>query len=348
MWPPMKRQVYGVGNALLDYQVHVSNEFLEKHGFKKGSMTLVDADLQHKIIKEIRSTLGAHTIKQTSGGCAANTLAGLANFGGNAAFVGKIANDEHGIYYRKDLQDIGVKFDTEAGHSDHTGTCLALITPDAERTMLTHLGIATHLSKRDVDAKQIAASEIVYIEGYLWDPAGGREASEEAIAIAKQQKKKIAFTFSDSFCVTRHHQDFVNLAKNSVDILFCNESEALSATKTTQVQDAFRIMKDWSDTVCITIGAKGALLSSRSMKALEEIPTWDVKLVDKLGAGDLFASGVLYGLTHDKSLRESGFLGCYSATRIIEQMSARLAVSLKPHIEEACQGPSLEQRPIAV
>lgn len=348
MFSSMKYQVYGVGNALLDYQVHVSEEFLKKQGFKKGSMTLVDAETQHKLIQEVRKNFGTHAIKQTSGGCAANTLAGFSNFGGVACFVGKVANDEHGQYYRKDLIDCGVQFDTPAGNSDHTGTCLALITPDAERTMLTHLGIATHLSKKDIESEKISASDIIYIEGYLWDPAGGREASTEAIQIAKQKNKKVSFTYSDAFCVDRHHADFVQLAKQSIDILFCNESEALRATNATQVQEAFRIMREWSDTVCITIGAKGALLSQRSSKSIEEIPTWDVKLVDKLGAGDLFASGVLYGLTHGKNLRESGFLGCYSATRIIEQVSARLSTSLKPHIAEACQGPTLSKRAMAI
>jgi sugar/nucleoside kinase (ribokinase family) len=166
--------------------------------------------------------------------------------------------------------------------------------------------------------------------------------------MAKQQKKKISFTYSDSFCVDRHFDDFISLAKNSIDILFCNEAEALRATNSTRIEDAFRIMREWCDTVCITIGAKGALLSQKTSKAVEEIPTWEVKLIDKLGAGDLFASGVLYGLTHKKNLRESGFLGCYAATRIIQQVSARLSVSLKPHISEACQGPHPSQQAIAV
>lgn len=344
----MKYQLYGVGNALLDYQVHVPFAFLEKHGFERGSMTLVDAELQHRIIKEIKANLGAHAIKQTSGGCAANTLAGFVNYGGSAYFVGKTANDEHGRFYRDDLIHCGVAFETPHGDSDHTGTCLALITPDAERTMLTHLGIATHMSKRDIRADKIAEAEIVYIEGYLWDPPGGREASMEAITIAKQKGKRVSFTYSDSFCVERHHEDFVGLAKAKVDILFCNEAEALRATNTTRVHDAFRIMKEWSEIVCITIGAKGALLSDRATRTVEELPTWEVKLVDKLGAGDLFAAGTLYGLTQKKSLREAGFLGCYSATRIIEQVSARLEVSLKSSIPEACLGPSKGQQAIAV
>jgi sugar/nucleoside kinase (ribokinase family) len=335
----MTHDLLGIGNALLDYQVEVPFEFLETHGFKRGSMTLVDADLQHRLISEIKATYGENAIRLTSGGCAANTLAGFANFGGKGAFIGKVASDEAGNFYRADLKKCHIPFETASGTSDHTGSCLALITPDAERTMLTHLGIATHLSEQDIDAEKIQNSKIVYIEGYLWDPPSGRAASKHAIKLAKEMNKKVSFTFSDSFCVERHFADFIGLAKSSIDILFCNEAEAIRATNTTNVKDAFRLMQKWSNTVCITIGARGALLSQNFGKEIEELPTWEVKLVDKLGAGDLFASGVLFGFTHGRSLRESGYLGCYSATRVIQQMSARLDESLIPYIDEASRGP---------
>lgn len=182
-----------------------------------------------------------------------------------------------------------------------TGTCLALITPDAERTMLTHLGIATNLQAKDIKADKIQASEIVYIEGYLWDPPLGRAASKEAIQVA-QLGKKVAFTYSDSFCVSRHHDDFVSLAKSSIDILFCNEHEALEATKEKDIQKAFRILKDWAPIVTVTTGPHGALLSDSTKGIVEEVDTWDVKLVDKIGAGDLFASGFLFGLNSREKL----------------------------------------------
>jgi sugar/nucleoside kinase (ribokinase family) len=338
----MKYDVLGVGNALLDFQIEVSNEFLEKHGLKKGSMSLVDAATQHRIIAEVEATYGHSAIRKTSGGCTANTLAGLANYGGRAYFVGKIGCDANGETYVRDLKKARVDSHLEPEDHDHTGTCLALITPDAERTMLTHLGIATQLKISDIKAEKIQASDIVYIEGYLWDPPSGRSASKEAIQIARQIKKKVAFTFSDSFCVKRHLEDFLHLAKNSIDILFCNEHEALEATGETKIESAFRAMKNWAPIVAITTGPKGALLSDSTRGLTEEIGTWDVKLVDKLGAGDLFAAGFLFGLIRSKSLKEAGYLGCYSATKVIQQMSARLDEDLSSQIELAIRGPSAE------
>lgn len=338
----MKYEVLGLGNALLDYQVEVPNSFLEEHGLKKGSMSLVDAATQHRLLDEVQKRFSKSAIRQTSGGCAANTLAGFANFGGKAFFVGKVGNDENGKTYERDLKSAKVETALHPESKDHTGTCLALITPDAERTMLTHLGIATELQPTDISGDKIQASDIVYIEGYLWDPPSGRAASREAMKAGKQLGKKIAFTFSDSFCVNRHHNDFVSLAKSSIDILFCNEHEAIEATGEKDVHAAFRVMKDWAPIVTITTGPRGALLSDSSRGLTEEIGTWDVKLVDKLGAGDLFAAGFLFGIARGKSLKEAGYLGCYSATKIIQQISARLNEDLSLQISTAIKGPTAE------
>lgn len=338
--------VLGIGNALLDYQVKVPFDFLEKHGFKKGSMTLIDADLQHRLIDEIHEKFGAHAIKATSGGCAANTLAGLASYDQPTFFVGKIADDAQGEHYKRDLKTAGIDSDLKADQGQKTGTCLALITPDAERTMLTHLGIAVELKKEDVSAQKIAESEIIYIEGYLWDSASARDSSLEAMKIARTKGVKVAFTFSDSFCVDRYQSDFVHLAKTHIDILFCNEAEALRATGCSNVHEAFQIMAKWSERVFITVGARGALVSCGAQR--DEVPTWDVKLVDKLGAGDLFASGALFGVLAQKSPRECGFLGCYSATRVIQQMSARLEEKLTPFVPHALAGPSADEAKRAV
>jgi sugar/nucleoside kinase (ribokinase family) len=267
-------------------------------------------------------------------------LAGLGSFGGKGFFFGKVGADDHGRHYREDLEKIGVKTHLVESRDDATGTCLALITPDAERTMLTHLGIATSLSEADILAEPIRDSKILYIEGYLWDSPSARMASMKAMDIAKAAGKKVSFTFSDSFCVERHLQDFLSLAQDRVDILFCNEFEAVKATHSSDPREAFKIMKDWADIVCVTLGPQGALLSHRSEGLQEDLATWDVKLVDKLGAGDLFASGVLFGLTHSKSLKECGYLGSYAATRVIQQMGARLKSSLADEISKAVTGPS--------
>ncbi len=331
--------VFGVGNALLDYQVEVPFDFLERHGITKGSMTLVDSETQQKLIQEIYDRYGVSSIRRTSGGCAANTLAGLSSYGGTGYFTGKIARDDNGNYYRSDLSKASITFEVPAGNSDRTGTCLALITPDAERTMLTNLGIAIHLDEKDIHPEAIQASKIVYIEGYLWDSPSARRASLEAIQMAKDSGSKVAFTYSDSFCVDRYREDFENLTKSKIDILFCNEAEALHATKTKDIQEAFSIIRTWSDVVCTTTGPRGALLSSGGGKEIVEIPTWDVKLVDKLGAGDLFASGMLYGLITNRPLAEAGYLGCFAATRVIQQISARLTERLSESLEVARKGP---------
>jgi len=339
----MKYDVIGVGNALLDYQVEVPFGYLKTHKLQRGSMTLVDARWQADLITELKQTFGEGKIKKSSGGCAANTLAGITNFGGTAYYITKIANDENGNFYKTDLEKAGVKYDMQPSERGNTGTCLALITPDAERTMLSHLGISIELNEKDIQPMRIEQGAITYIEGYLWDSPTGREACKKAIHIAKEKKKKVAFTCSDSWCVERHREDFVNYAKTSIDILFCNEAEAVELTRAQDVFAAFKILREWCEIVNITTGPRGALISHKGEKICEEIPTWSVQLVDKLGAGDLYAAGTLYGLTHGKSLRESAFLGCYSATKIIQQMSGRLQSSLKDDIEMAERGPNQDQ-----
>lgn len=334
----MKYDVVGLGNALLDYHVEVPFDFLKELNVVKGSMTLVETAFQTKAITQVQERFHQNA-KTTSGGCAANTLAGLAAYGGRAFFFGKVGRDEQGHRYREDLRRIGVDTILAQDGSDLTGTCLALVTPDAERTMLTHLGIATSLQETDISPEPIQEAKIVYIEGYLWDSPSARKASLKALDIARSAGKKTAFTYSDSFCVDRHHSDFLALAKEKVDILFCNESEAMKATKTTNPREAFRVMKDWCDIVCVSIGPEGALLSDRKNNNQEDLRTWDVPLVDKLGAGDLFAAGVLFGLTSGKTLREAGYLGSYAATRVIQQMGARLSKPLAPDISTACVGP---------
>lgn len=335
----MKYDLCGLGNALLDYQVRVPHEFLAELGVIKNSMTLVDTAFQNKAVQLVHERFHEAT-QMSSGGCAANTLAGVSNFGGKAFFFGKVGADKQGQHYRNDLEACGVTTHLVDDASDSTGTCLALITPDAERTMLTHLGIATSLSEKDILPDVIADSSIVYIEGYLWDSPSARAASLKALEIARSQGKMTAFTFSDSFCVERHHRDFLDLAKEKIDILFCNETEALKATQTSDVRDAFQEIKNWCPVVAITLGPDGALLSDQRCKTVEEVTTWDVKLIDKLGAGDLFAAGFLYAYSTGRSLKEAGFLGCYAATRVIQQMGARLAPGLNREVVSACQGPA--------
>lgn len=334
----MASEILGIGNALLDFQVKVPHSFLEERKLAPGSMTLVDMESQSAMINYVKEEIGRKRLHITSGGSAANTLAGVANFGAKADFIGKVATDKFGSRYSEDLRSAGVNCDLKA-EAGHTGTCLALITPDAERTMLTHLGAAINLSKSDIQKEQITSTKILYIEGYLWDSPSAREACIEAIKIAKDAGVKVAFTYSDAFCVDRYRDDFVDLTKNYLDIVFCNEAEAKHATDTADVVDAFHEMRSWCDTVAITCGAHGVLLSNQKENRVEELPTWSIKLIDKIGAGDLFAAGMLYGLVKELDLTECGYLGCYAATRIVQQMSTRLNCNMQDLLESAMAGP---------
>ncbi len=339
-----KYQLLGLGNALLDFQVEVPFEFLEEQGLKKGSMTLVTEAQQRKLMESVLKKFGANTLRQTSGGCSANTLAGFANFGGKGAFIGKVGKDPHGSIYERSLTEANIESALKTSVDAPTGTCIALITPDAERTMVTHLGISVQLGVGDCNWKMVEDSDIVHIEGYLWDSPSAREASLKAIEIARSKGNKVSFTYSDSWCVDRHRVDFLELTRNKLDIVFANEAEALKATGTEKADEAFRIMRDWVPTLCMTLGSRGAYLSDKLTGTAEHIPTWNVAVVDKLGAGDLFAAGFLYGWTHEKNLRQSGFLGCYAATKVIQQVSARLDDDLSKNIDIAVEGPTADEQ----
>ncbi|PIR23101.1 MAG: adenosine kinase [Deltaproteobacteria bacterium CG11_big_fil_rev_8_21_14_0_20_45_16] len=337
-----KYDLVGIGNALLDFQLEVTDAVLDEFQVKKASMTLVEATHQLKLLSILREEKANKSISISSGGSAANTLAGFSNFGGKAAFIGKLGSDENGKTYVQDLEKCGVSFNGRLEKELVTGSCLALITPDAERTMLTSLGAAIELAESDIDPELIKSSNVIYIEGYLWDSPSARRACQVAMKIARENNVKVAMSFSDAFCVDRHRADFMALLKSkSLDYLFCNETEALSAAQTKNVQEAFESLSSLCDHCYISTGPRGALASEGFGKLKENVSTWDVELVDKIGAGDLFASGVLYGITKNKSLRERAYLGCYSATRIIQQMSARLnGVSLAEELAIALKGPA--------
>ncbi len=329
--------VVGLGNALLDVQVRVPDEFLKDYQIMKAAMRLIEGDHQKFLLTSLLEK--KLPLEISSGGCVANSLAGVVNYGGRAKLVAKLGNDPNGCSYREDLEKIGLSFASEPHSSLSTGTCLAFITPDAERSMLTHLGAAQALSENDISAQDHENARITYVEGYLWDSPSARAACLKAAKIAKTAGRKVAFTLSDSHCVVRHFDDFWSFMKNFVDILFCNEAEARAFAKCHRADEAFFEMKSLCESIFMSVGARGALLSSDFGNQTESIGTWDVPLIDKLGAGDLFAGGVLFGLSTGQSLRESGYLGCFAATKVIQQMSARLTESLRKHCEEAKKGP---------
>lgn len=314
--------VFGVGNALVDIVVRVEDSFLKDQNIRKGVMTLVESEKQVELLKHL-SNLAP---EKRSGGSAANTLIGLANSGGTGYYVGKVAGDSHGSFYKADLEDAGIGFHSTPGHGN-TGTCLVLTTPDGERTMLTSLGISSELTRGDIKPEIMEGCQIAYVEGYLWDRENTKEACLYTMEEAKKLSKIVSFTFSDPFCVNRSRDDFKRITKEYVDIAFCNHEEAMALTETDSPEDAIREIAPICDLVFMTWGHHGCMVANQGVE--KHIPGYPVKALDSNGAGDAFAAGVLYGLTHKLSVEDSAKWGNYMASNVIQVIGPRLPYSLK-------------------
>lgn len=317
----MKYDVLGVGHAIVDVLSFVDEDFLRENKLAKGIMTLVDS----KRSDEIYAQLGQTT--EISGGSAANTVAGVTSLGGTAAFIGKVSGDELGRVFKRDMNGIGVAFDSPVTTTgDATGKCLVLVTADAERTMLTSLGASHNLGMNYVDEDLIKNSRITYIEGYMWDDAGSIAVLQKIIQLVKAAGNKVAFTLSDPFCVSRHRDAFIELLPK-VDILFANSDE-VRALFDADLDDALQALRGTAAISVVTNSANGAYVISNTGKIL--VPTTPVEnLVDTTGAGDLFAAGFLFGFTQGKSLEECAKLGNFAAGEIIQHRGARPARPLK-------------------
>lgn len=315
----MSHDVYAVGNALVDIQAQVKDELLNQLAFKKGIMTLVDDARQASVLAHF----DVPSLHRCAGGSAANTVAAVADFGGRAAFVGKIGDDETGEFFLKDLRALGVTIDVAPLAGSPTGTCAILITADAERTMLTNLGASTQLTADDIDEAAIAAAQYVYIEGYLFTGETTKAAAYRAMELAKKNNVKVAFTASDPFLVNMIRDEIWELIRGPVDLFFCNEVEAMSLTGLTDPIACASKIHESAENVAMTLGEKGSLL----MHGGEAIPIEgvSVKAVDTTGAGDMYAGGVLYGITNGLSWKQSGHLASHAAARIVGQLGARLA-----------------------
>jgi sugar/nucleoside kinase (ribokinase family) len=309
--------VVGIGNAIVDIIGRCDDAFLATHGRVKGSMQLVDADT----VERLYGAMGPGT--EISGGSAANTIAGIASFGGNAAFIGKTATDQFGEVFRHDIRAIGVTFDTPpAAGGDPTGRCLILVTPDGQRTMNTFLGISPQLGSGEVDAALIRSARIVYLEGYLFDRPEAKAAFRQAAGIAAAAGRQVALSLSDAFCVDRHRAEFLELVRSSVDILFANESEVISLYQTTSFDEAARRAQADTKLAALTRSEKGSVILG-SGKAIE-IPAAPVaRVVDTTGAGDLYAAGFLFGVARELNLETAGRLGSLAAAEIISHIGAR-------------------------
>jgi sugar/nucleoside kinase (ribokinase family) len=316
----MKRfNVYGIGHALVDMEFHVDDAFLRQAGLPKGSMTLVDEARQQQLLQQ----LGDQACHRACGGSAANTLIGLAQFGGRGFYSCQVAQDEAGAFFAQALRADGVENQLDPPlPAGTTGRCLVFITPDAERTMCTHLGISEQFSTTQLSAQWLAQAEYLYIEGYLVSSPSGREATVAAARMARQQGVKIALTFSDTSMITYFRQGLEAIIEQGVDLLFCNESEAMAFTGCQTLAQAQKVLATQAQWVGLTLGAEGAAIAHQGEWL--RIPGIAVQAIDSNGAGDLFAGALLYGLTNGMTLPQAGQLACRAAALLVTQAGARL------------------------
>src|SRR6267378_4102810 len=319
-----KYDVLGIGNAIFDILVQTDERFLKDHGMIKGGMALIDEARAASIYRDMGPAV------EMSGGSAANTIVGVASLGARAAYVGKVKDDQIGRMYRHDIRAAGIAFETApASDGPATGCSYILVTPDGERTMNTYLGAAQELTPDDIDAVQIAASSVIYLEGYLWDPKGAKDAFVKASTIAHQAGRQVALTLSDSFCVDRYRGEFLELMRSrTVDLVFANEAELHALYQTSDFDTALKQLRVDAKLGVVTRSEKGCVVASK--EGVTAVPAFSIeKMVDTTGAGDLFAAGFLFGLVRGASYEAAGRLGALAAAEVIQHIGARPQTSLK-------------------
>ena len=306
--------ILGIGNAIIDVLCKVPDEFLTKNSLTKSTMKLINEE-------EFRKLLSSLKIEETaSGGSVANSIVGLAQLGNKVGFIGKVNNDELGKKYEEGLKEENVEYLYKIKSEPiPTGTCLILITPDSERTMCTYLGTAGKINDKDVNVEQVKKSEIVFLEGYLWDEGEPKKAFDRAIKFSNQ----VAMSLSDLFCVERHKPHFLELVKNQIDIIFSNEQEILSLIDSTSFEDAINFAKQIKKNVIITRGSKGAI-SINKTELVECSAQSNLVIKDLTGAGDLFAAGYLHGIINKLSTKESLMKGTELSSKVIQKIGARI------------------------
>ncbi len=316
-----KYHVYGIGNALVDIEIEVTASELEQLGIDKGVMTLVDEERQNYLLEALP---GTHH-NRACGGSAANTVIGAAKLGGKCFYSCKIANDETGDFYMADLNREGV--DSNLEHqlrgAGHTGKCLVMITPDADRTMNTHLGITGDLSYNEIDEAALKQSEWLYVEGYLVSSDPARKAAIKAMAFARQHGVKVALSLSDPAMVQFFGDGLKEMLGEGVDLLFCNKEEAINFTQSTSLEGAIESLKQHTQSFAITLGPEGAVLwDGQSQHCVEPFA---VKAIDTNGAGDLFAGAFIYAITHGMDYDKAGKLASYASSLLVTEFGPRLS-----------------------
>jgi sugar/nucleoside kinase (ribokinase family) len=321
--PGPRYDVVGIGNALVDVIAHAPDAFLADHELVKGSMELIDAERA----LHLYGALG--TAVEMSGGSAANTMCGVASLGGRAAYIGKVSDDELGNVFGHDLNAVGVAFRPGAPDAETpTGRCIIVVTPDAQRTMNTYLGVSSLLSADDLDEVAIADGAVLYMEGYLFDRDDAKKAFRRAAAVAHEAGRKVSLTLSDSFCVDRHRADFAALVRDEVDILFGNDVELCSLYELSSLDDAIARVRHECELAAITCGKDGSYVVTADDVA--NVPAEPVaRVLDTTGAGDLYAAGFLYGYTRHRPLADCGRLGSVAAAEVISHVGPRPLVELR-------------------
>ena len=307
-------KILGIGNAIVDVICKVDDSYLSQNKLEKGTMKLI---FEEDEFKKLLSNLKVN--KTVSGGSVANSIVGLSQLGNNVGFIGKISDDSFGAKYEEGLKKENVNFFySKKKENLPTGTCLILVTPDSERTMCTYLGISGKINENDLNIEAIKSSEIIFLEGYLWDEGDAKKAFDKAIA----QSNKVAMSLSDKFCVDRHKINFLDLVKNKLDIIFANQSEINSLIDSENFEEVISFAKKINKHLVITRGDKGAI-SIYNNEIFEVDAISDLKIIDLTGAGDLFAAGYLHGFVNNLSIKECLIKGTEMSSKIIQQFGAR-------------------------
>jgi sugar/nucleoside kinase (ribokinase family) len=325
-------QLCGLGNAIVDIFVEVSDGEFAVLGYERGTMRLVDLPDQTGLLERFR----AREPRLVSGGSVANSVIAFSQLGGQAAFIGCVGDDRYGLFYTTEFEELAIDIGNPVIIGEATGTCVAIITPDAERTMRTCLAVSSHLAARHVDEQRIKSSDWLFIEGYVFaNPETGQGAIRKAIASAKWHGTKIAITCSEAFIVEAFGGPFRE-ALEQADLLFCNESEACAVAKAATAEEAFAKLKDVVPSVVVTAGPRGAYVRHAGVET--HVPAFPCQPKDLTGAGDMFAGSFLYGITHDVPVEKAARGACFLAMKVITQIGARLHHGTRGFWEEAQGG----------
>ena len=322
-----KVDLIGLGNAIVDILVNIEDEFLEINNLDKGSMNLINSDESQALLENCK------VIKQLSGGSSANTVVCLAELGNYVQFIGRVKNDQFGNFFASDIKKSKTIFNTPpTNEGASTAHSIILITPDAQRTMCTYLGASIEFEPKDIDFSLIKESKYLYLEGYLWDSELAKNAFLEAAQIAKLSNTKIILSLSDSFCVDRHRESFLELIDNYVDIVFCNESEVLSLFEKDKLANCQEDLSSLCELVVVTLGSNGSvIINKNNVEVIKSMMKG--KVIDTTGAGDIYAGGFIHGLINNYSLKKCGELGAICAGHIITQLGSRSDIDLKELIK---------------